>query len=236
MNWYNLYKIADKAKYDISKIDWSKSSREISQENGIPLNYVFYLRKQNAVDTIKKIIRDYDGSKIDWNKSTFNISLETGLSYSAVRRLREKWSPNTVKHYDKIVNWKIIGPQIDWKNRRNIDIAIEYNVCPEEVSYYRSIYAPSTLRYRPTKYNWELADWNKSDGEIATTLIKDLIERHIIDTSEFSEKNVEILANYVSRVRYFRNKPKPQATKPLTSVASYNNWYKSSQLDNSLLI
>lgn len=86
---------------DWSKVDWSKSSKELAQIYNMTPSNISRIRSRFAPETLIKH-NETRKSKIDWfginwYKKTSQIAKETGMSASYVSRKRREIAPCTLE-------------------------------------------------------------------------------------------------------------------------------------------
>jgi len=170
-------------KYDVNwkKVDWSRSTAEISSLCGVPKHLVSKKRRIYAPDTLQKSRKyplcEVDWDSVDWSKKTRDIAAEHKTSPARVSQARAKYSPETLQG-----KWRSKKDQafadIDW-NRPNKVIAKEFGIAVKSLWYYRAKYAPETIKPSLEPDVWQAIDWTKTNDEIAEEL-----DRHPVYVSK----------------------------------------------------
>lgn len=86
---------------DWSKVDWSKSSRELAEMYNMTVSNISRVRGKFAPKTLKKsggkeVKYKVDWFMVDWSKTTKQISEEIGCSGSTVSIKRREFAPQTL--------------------------------------------------------------------------------------------------------------------------------------------
>ena len=94
-----MYRIAayPRLNIDWSKVDWSKSSKEIAQLFGTTTETASRYRRKHAPNTVKESpLRGTIWENLDWSKSNQEVAEQLGIKdkyYSYIAKQRRKYAP-----------------------------------------------------------------------------------------------------------------------------------------------